>query len=182
MRPSKHEYYLGIATEVAKRSQDKDTQVGMILVNPKTGAIVSTGYNGFVRGADDEHLPLTRPEKYEFFLHGESNMIYHCARNGISTEGCVVYGTTTPCGPCLRALWQCGIGEMFVSSIHPTFENTQRLADMEFYHPTVVSNLELTPKESLENLGYAHLYFRPRVTALSVKGAKDPYSGKELKS
>jgi dCMP deaminase len=167
-RPSKHEYYLGIAKEIAKRSQDRDTQVGMILVNPKTGAILSTGYNGFVRGADDEHLPLTRPLKYEFMVHAEPNLIYNCARNGISTEGGIVYGTTTPCGPCLRALWQCGISKMYVSSIHPTFENTSHLADMEIYVDAVKDGIWMTS-------------WSPRKKSLPVEVAKDPYSGKEIK-
>jgi dCMP deaminase len=170
-RPSKHEYYLGIAKEVAKRSQDKDTQVGMILVNPDTGGILSTGYNGFIKGADDPNLPLTRPQKYEFFVHAEPNLIYNCARHGIATEGCIVYGTTTPCGPCIRALWQCGICEMYVSSIHPTFENTKKLADMN------VAVQTMHPKDGQD---FWWVVFSPRQVALPVEGAKDPYSGKPL--
>jgi len=129
-RPSKHEYYLGIAKEVAKRSQDIDTQVGMILVNPKTGAIISTGYNGFVRGADDKHLPSTRPEKYTYMVHAEPNLIYNCARHGISTEGCIVYGTLSPCAPCVRTLWQSGISCVVFSNIHPSFEDTKVMKDL----------------------------------------------------
>ena len=171
-RLEKHEYYLEIAKTVAKRSQDKDTQVGMIMVNPNTGAIISTGYNGFVRGADDEHLPLTRPLKYEFFVHAEPNMIYNCARNGIATDGCIVYGTTTPCGPCLRALWQCGISKMYVASVHPTFENTKGLADM---------GVLIAP--ALEHVnGIWAVVFSPRFVALPVEVAKDPYSGQVIKS
>ena len=182
MRISKHEYYLGIAKEVAKRSQDRDTQVGMVLVNPRTGAILSTGFNGFIKGADDDHLPLTRPEKYEFFVHAEPNLIYNCARHGIATELNVVYGTTTPCGPCLRALWQCGIHEMWVSSIHPTFENTLRLADIAVYLRGDTQELTFGgAQEHLKTFGLVPLMFHPRSIALPVKGAKDPYSGKEIK-
>jgi len=141
----------------------------MILVNPKTGAILSTGYNGFIRGADDEHLPLTRPQKYEFFVHAEANLIYNCARHGIATEGCIVYGTTTPCGPCVRALWQCGISEMYVSSLHPTFENTVRLADVQVLYEGCQHDSRIA--------SFWHIAFHPRETALLVEGAKNPYSG-----
>ena len=183
MRPSKHEYYLEIAKTVAKRSQDRDTQVGMIMVNPKTGNIISTGYNGFVREADDEHLPLTRPEKYEFFVHAEPNMLYNCARNGIATNGCVVYGTTTPCGPCLRALWQCGISEMWVASIHPTFKNTLELADMAVSLRGALNLISFEDAQAFFRLhGHVPLEFHTRIPALSVQGAKDPYSGQVIKS
>ena len=171
-RLESYEYYLEIAKAVAKRSQDKDTQVGMIMVNPNTGAIISTGYNGFVRGADDYHLPLTRPLKYEFMVHAEPNMIYNCARNGIATDGCIVYGTTTPCGPCLRALWQCGVSEMYVASIHPTFENTTKLADMY---------VDISDMHDGLHDQYWRISFQPRKDALPVTEAKDPYSGQAIK-
>lgn len=48
MRPSKDEYYLGIAAEVSKRSTCNRRQYGAIIV--KDDRIISTGYNGSARG------------------------------------------------------------------------------------------------------------------------------------
>ena len=48
MRPSKDEYYLGIAAEVSRRSTCNRRQYGAIIV--KDDRIISTGYNGSARG------------------------------------------------------------------------------------------------------------------------------------
>lgn len=48
MRPSKEEYYLSIALDVAKRSTCLRTGYGSCIVN--NDSIVSTGYNGAPRG------------------------------------------------------------------------------------------------------------------------------------
>ena len=53
MRPSKIANYMEIADVVSKRSHDVDTKVGAVLINNKSGAIIATGFNGFVRGAND---------------------------------------------------------------------------------------------------------------------------------
>lgn len=45
--------YMDMASVVSQRSHDAETKVGAILVNNNSGAIVATGFNGFVRGADD---------------------------------------------------------------------------------------------------------------------------------
>lgn len=51
MRPTKDEYYLGIAEAVAKRSTCIRRQYGAVIV--QNDRIVSTGYNGAPRGADN---------------------------------------------------------------------------------------------------------------------------------
>ena len=62
MKKHKIKYFLEIAKAVAKASPDPNTQVGCVFVKP-TGEIISTGFNGFIRKATVEGLPLTRPEK-----------------------------------------------------------------------------------------------------------------------
>jgi hypothetical protein len=55
-RPSKDEYYLGIAQAVAKRSTCIRRQYGAVIV--KDDRIISTGYNGSARGEDNcSYLP-----------------------------------------------------------------------------------------------------------------------------
>ena len=66
---------MGIAEAVSLGSHDIETKVGGILVKKDAATIVATGYNGFVRGAPDNELPATRPEKYAYMVHCEENLI-----------------------------------------------------------------------------------------------------------
>lgn len=83
-RPSKDEYYLGIAQAVAKRSTCIRRQYGAVIV--KDDRIISTGYNGSARGCDnccdkgvcwreENHIP--HGEQYEKCqaVHAEANAI-----------------------------------------------------------------------------------------------------------
>jgi dCMP deaminase len=100
---------MGIAEAVSLRSHDTETKVGAILVKNDTGMVVATGHNGFVRGASDEDLPTTRPDKYEYMVHAEENLLAHCAKSGISIDDCTLIITLSPCQKCLRLMWQSGI-------------------------------------------------------------------------
>ena len=54
--------------------------------------IRSTGFNGLVRGVDDDvALRRERPAKYSWTEHAERNAIYNAARLGISILGCASY-------------------------------------------------------------------------------------------
>ena len=88
MRPTKDEYYLGIAETVAKRSTCNRRQYGAVIV--QNDRIVSTGYNGAPRGAenccdkgecyrDAQNIP--HGEQYEKCqaVHAEMNAIINAA-------------------------------------------------------------------------------------------------------
>lgn len=120
-----------MAEDVAQRSHDSETQVGAILVANKSGAILATGYNGFVRGADDEKLPNTRPEKYKFIVHSEENLIANCARHAISMDDCMVVCTMSPCVKCMRLLFQCGITKVVVKDKYRDYEDLKKMQDIE---------------------------------------------------
>ena len=107
VRPSADEIFLEMAFTASKRSHDAQTQCGCVLT--KNGAVISTGYNGFIREINDEVLPNTRPDKYPFMIHAEHNAILSCARRGESTDGATAYITSGPCLGCLQLLWQAGI-------------------------------------------------------------------------
>ena len=130
-RPSSLETYMKMAFNVAERSHDAETQVGALLVSNKSGAILATGYNGFVRGADDETLPNTRPEKYKFMVHSEENLIANCARHAISMDDCMVVCTMSPCVKCMRLLFQCGITKVVVRDKYRDFEDLKSMGDIE---------------------------------------------------
>jgi len=131
MRPSKEENYMEVAEVVSKRSHDGETQVGAVLVKNKTGAIVATGYNGFVRDAIDSRLPTCRPEKYPYMIHAEQNIITNCARHGISMDDCSVYVTISPCASCMRLLWQSGITQVICKEQYRDFDKVKNMEDLE---------------------------------------------------
>lgn len=131
MRPSKVTNYMDMATVVAQRSHDAETKVGAVLINDASGAIIATGYNGFVRGAKDTMLPNTRPLKYEFILHAEQNLIANCARHGISMEGCSLICTLSPCKLCMRLMINCGITTVITKELYKDFDDILNMPDVK---------------------------------------------------
>lgn len=113
-------YFRDIANQVKKKSKDQNTQIGAVIVG-KGKEIVSTGYNSFPRGINDDVLQRQeRPEKYYWFEHAERNAIYNAARIGVSTEGCTMYVTCgIPCADCARGIINAGI-ILLVCEKHPT--------------------------------------------------------------
>jgi dCMP deaminase len=131
MRPSKLKNYMDMAEVCSHRSHDSETKVGAVLVNNASGAIVATGYNGFVRGAPDGILPNTRPEKYEYILHAEQNLIANCARHGISMENCMLVCTLSPCKSCMRMLVNCGITKVVAKDLYKDFDAILKMQDIK---------------------------------------------------
>lgn len=125
---------MDMAHVVAARSHDAETKVGAILVNNKSGAIIATGFNGFVRGVNDSVLPNTRPKKYEYILHAEQNLISNCARHGISMEDCSLICTLTPCKLCMRLLFSCGITKVIAESEYRDFDDILKMRDLKVEH------------------------------------------------
>ena len=143
-RPSKLQNYMEIAEVVAKRSHDAETKVGSVLVNNNTGAIIATGCNGFIRGADDTKLPNTRPDKYPYMVHSEQNLIANCARHGISMEDTMLVCTLSPCVNCMRMLWQCGITKVIIKEKYKDFDQVCAARDINVVTSFNEGFLELT--------------------------------------
>lgn len=134
---------MDIAQTIAQRSHDAETKVGAVLVNNASGAIVATGYNGFVRGAPDDILPNTRPDKYEYIVHAEQNLICNSARHGISMNNCSLVCTLSPCKLCMRMLLNCGITKVIAKDLYKDFNDILQMQDIKvevekkedgFYH------------------------------------------------
>ncbi len=130
MKLKKVENYYKQALAVAENSPDAETQVGALLINNKTGAVLGSGFNGFVRKANDVALPKTRPDKYPYMVHAETNMIYNCARHGISTDECFVFSTLSPCVNCCRALYQSGITTVIFKDKYRDFDTQAKMLDL----------------------------------------------------
>jgi len=108
------EYFLNIAETVKEKSKDKRTKIGAVIVG-KDNEIVSTGYNSFPRGInDDVEGRQVRPEKYYWFEHAERNAIYNAARIGVSLRDTTMYLTCgVPCSDCARGIISSGIKRIY---------------------------------------------------------------------
>ena len=109
-------YFIEMAVLVAKKSKDRRTKVGCVIVGPNH-EVRTTGYNGFCRGInDDDDSRHEQPEKYFWTEHAERNALYNAARNGIALDGCTAYTTLVPCADCTRGLIQSGIKQIMFCS------------------------------------------------------------------
>ena len=100
--------FLDLAEYISQWSKDRNRKVGAIIVNDKH--VISTGYNGFITGSDDESdYKHNRPEKYFYTVHAEANAIYQAVKNGVSVNNCDIYVTLFPCSECCKAIIQSGI-------------------------------------------------------------------------
>jgi len=142
----KYEAYMKMAYAMAELSPDEDTQVGAIMLSPE-GRIISSSFNGFLRGAPDHKLPCNREDKckhgndkYTYMQHAERNIIYNCAHQGIQTKGTIVVCTLSPCVDCLRACFQSGVDMIIFDKLYHNFPNTdfyKELPDVHVYVDTV---------------------------------------------
>lgn len=135
-----NEYFMNIAKEVAKKSKDKSTKIGCVIVGPEH-EIRSTGYNSFPRGINDYvEERQQRPEKYKWIEHAERNAIYAAAKIGTQLNGCTAYVTWIPCAECSRALIQSGIKEVVALDIdvdNPTWKEDFKITKTLFKEANV---------------------------------------------
>lgn len=112
-----HYRFMELAFLISTWSKDTSTKTGAVVVGPDR-EIRATGYNGFVRGVDDD-IPerMERPTKYDFFEHAERNAIYNACLTGTSLKGCIMYATHAPCTDCARAIIQAGIKTVVTNKI-----------------------------------------------------------------
>lgn len=125
-RVSWDEYFMNIAREVATRSTCDRKHVGAVIVRDKT--ILSTGYNGSVRGLphcddaghmmDEGHCVRT--------IHAESNAIIQAAKNGTSIQDAAIYVTASPCWSCFKMIANAGITRI----VFREFYRDQRIFDV----------------------------------------------------
>ena len=96
-----HNYFIKIAEVVKERSTCLSRKVGCVLV--KNNQILSTGYNGSIRG--HAHCDESSCKKgCDETIHAEVNAVISAAYRGIKISRCDVYTTTSPCINCLRAV------------------------------------------------------------------------------
>jgi dCMP deaminase len=98
--------FIDLAKLVASWSKDPSTQVGAVIVD-KDKRIVSTGFNGFPQGVDDESTE--REIKLLRTIHAEENALLFARRD---VTGMTVYVTRPPCARCAAKLIQSGVSRV----------------------------------------------------------------------
>lgn len=108
-RASWDDYFMSIAQVVATRSTCHRKYVGAVIVRDRM--ILSTGYNGSIRGMphcidvghmmESGHCVAT--------IHAEANAIIQAAKNGVMIDGSTIYVTASPCWNCFKKSANAGI-------------------------------------------------------------------------
>jgi dCMP deaminase len=111
LKPNWDIYYLTLAFAAARRSIDPSTKHGCVIVS-KDNRVLSSGYNGPIKGADDCSLPMSRPQKYWLWIHAEENALLAYSGSQQDIVGARVYVTGQPCYKCLRMLIQKGLSRV----------------------------------------------------------------------
>ena len=130
MRPTIDEYFMEIATIVAKRSTCLRNQVGAVIVKDKR--ILSTGYNGAPRNLEhcldigciiqqNKNHSGTRHELCRA-VHAAENAIIQAALHGVSIENATVYCTHQPCILCAKMLINARIEKVVFGVVYPDKE------------------------------------------------------------
>ena len=111
-------------------------KVGAVLA--KDGRVLVTGYNGTVSGTandceydcsdcgglgDINTFVCTTCDgagiiTNDLTVHAEQNVIAFASRRGISTDGCTLYITLSPCKQCSKLLAQAGIKRVVYSELY----------------------------------------------------------------
>ena len=117
-RTSWDKYFMQIARDVSTRSTCDRKFVGAVIVREKM--ILSTGYNGSIRG-----LPHCDEVGHEMenghcvrTVHAEANAIVQAARNGVGIEGADIYVTASPCYNCFKLIANSGIKRIFYGELY----------------------------------------------------------------
>jgi dCMP deaminase len=151
-RASWDEYFMNIARVVASRSTCDRKFVGAVIVRDKT--ILSTGYNGSIRGMphcsevghmmEDNHCVAT--------IHAESNAILQAAKNGVAIDGASIYVTASPCWNCFKQIANTGMRRIVFGEFYRDariFDVAKKL-NVELHHlpygPEAPEAREVAPK------------------------------------
>ncbi len=115
--------FLRLAREIATWSKDPSTKVGAVIVGADRH-VVSTGYNGFPCGMDDDPCHYAdRETKLERIIHAEMNALIRAGGSGHT----IYTWPLAPCPRCTVHLLQAGI-KRFVS-VAQTPEIAERWAE-----------------------------------------------------
>ena len=117
-RPTWNVYFMEIAQQVSKRSTCDRKNVGAVIVRDKV--ILSTGYNGSIRGVKhcDEIGHLIENSHCVRTVHAEVNAVAQSAMNGTEIKNSSIYLTASPCWPCFKVIVNSGINKIYFGEFY----------------------------------------------------------------
>lgn len=130
-KPKYFSLYWDMAFAAANQSVARRHKVGAVLVT-STG-LISPGWNAMPAGLDndceywDEALSRykTKPE----VIHAERNAIDKMTRQGIPTEGGILFVTRCPCIECAKSLYSLGLKAIYYAEQHNCTRGRKLLQD-----------------------------------------------------
>lgn len=99
------EYFISTALLISSRSSCERLKVGCVIV--KDNRIISSGYNGHLRG--EKHISIVQDNHEQATIHAECNAIADCANRGVSCKDATIYVTHHPCINCFKIIAASGI-------------------------------------------------------------------------
>ena len=123
-RPSWDQMFMGTACLASSRSSCERLNVGCVIV--KNNRVITTGYNGFLKGAP--HVSVVRNSHEQFTIHAEQNAICDAANRGVSLDNTTAYITHYPCLNCFKLLIASGIKEVKYLENYKNDELVTRMA------------------------------------------------------
>jgi len=118
-RPGWDERMLLLAEGWAQYSTCKRRQVGAVLFDPETKAVISIGYNDTATGQVDcgdggcERCDSDAIQVRDYLdcrcVHAEGNALALAAGRGVATKGAWLATTLNPCASCTKILIQAGV-------------------------------------------------------------------------
>jgi dCMP deaminase len=133
------QYFMEVALIVSTRSTCGSRRVGAVVIDsldPGKRRVLSTGYNGNPPGMEhcsDGGCPrfeakkkgLIQSGEYNeaatpcYAFHAEANCLFMMQRRGISTEGCIIFTTASPCRACAEKIHGAGIKKVYFLDGYP---------------------------------------------------------------
>lgn len=128
-------YFMEIARVVSSRATCDRKHVGAVIVRDRI--ILSTGYNGSIRGMPhcDEAGHMMEDNHCVATIHAEANAIIQAARNGVGIAGASIYTTASPCWPCFKLVANAGIKRVVFGEFYrdERIFNIARQIDVELH-------------------------------------------------
>lgn len=111
MRKSWDEYFMDVAQVVATRATCNRIPEGVGAVIVRDHTILSTGYNGSVRGQPhcDDAGHMMEHDHCVRTVHAEANAILQAAKHGTRIDEADIYVTASPCFNCFKLIANSGI-------------------------------------------------------------------------
>ncbi|ANM32369.1 deaminase [Acidobacteria bacterium Mor1] len=109
---------MNIARQAATRSTCDRKHVGAVIVRDRT--ILSTGYNGSIRGMPhcDDVGHLMENDHCVATVHAEANAIIQAAKNGVRIDEAEIYTTASPCWNCFKLIANAGLRTVYFGEFY----------------------------------------------------------------